>query len=26
MFLAAPARLDGIPGVVAQGRGVYRKP
>lgn len=25
MFLAAAARLDGVPGVVAQGRGVYRK-
>jgi chemotaxis protein methyltransferase CheR len=26
MFLAAAAHLDGIPGVAAHGRGVYRKP
>lgn len=26
LFLAAAARLDGVPGVVAQGRGIFRKP
>jgi chemotaxis methyl-accepting protein methylase len=25
MFLATTAQLDGVPGVAAQGRGVYRK-